>query len=327
MSSNIFLAPYSIRLKDTVSGNYVSLGNKQEWGNDLFELLYSYLKNDMPCIPFDPEDSSKRTIRLETCIKQERTIYGIVKSGEYGLQSELHDVESNMSSYERQFTDAELIPYFFLVKMPPMTMQGILILQKLGSRGCKGAFEKDFNEYIKSKFASQYLVEISSLVPKDLVKAYLRRRIIKIKLIKHSFPNEVSDVDLRGLPTDEQGEVEYILKARRNKTLPESLVDKFRGNVDTFLGGGSTPVGSLLEIQGFEADNVKVEVQVGSSCRTIDLSNVDRVRFTEDITERVRIDTESGRPILDDIKKIATEFLEDLSSAIWGEVSDEKSAS
>jgi hypothetical protein len=318
MSNNIYLAPYSIRVRDVKNDRYVNAGDRNDWGADLLEVFSTYFEMHMPSLPFDPEDKNKKTIRPEFCKKEARTIFGIVKAGEYGLKSELRNVENDQSSYERQTTDAELIPYFFLLNIPNETSQGIAIFQRLGNRGFKDIFDKDFSSHIKGRFSSQYKVEISPLIPRDMVKAYLRNRILKVKLIKHSFPKEVSDVDLSGLPKEEQGEAEFILKAGRNKGFPTSLLDKLRGNIDSFLGGNNTSVGSLLEIQGFQADNVKIEVQVGDKRRTIDFSNIDKLRFTEDVTNRVKIDTNSGSPDFEDLKKIALEFYNDCADALWG---------
>lgn len=316
---SFYLAPYSIRVKDLETDDYIRLGSKDEWGIDFLEVLYTYLVQDMPSLIFNKRAREKKTLRREFFQKDGRTITGILKAGEYGFGSDLHNVESDETKYTRQTIDAELIPYFFLAKIPNTTKSGIAIFQKLGNRGFKSIFEKDLNNYLKDKVSSQYRIEISSLVPREMVKHYLTKRIVKIRLIKHSLPQEISDVDLSGIPDEEQGEAEFTLKANRNESFPAKLLDKFRSNIDTFLGEENASVGSILEIKDFQADNVKVEVRVGNSYRTIDLSNVDKLRFSEDITDRVTLNPDSGHPKFEDTKEIAEELASDCAKALWDE--------
>ena len=325
--TSLYLVPYSIRMRDTTNDKYIKLGDKQEWGSDFLEILHSYLEQEMPSLSFDPEAKAKKTIRSESFSREGRTVIGMLKAGEYGFESDLHDVEVDQTRYTRQTIDAELIPYFFLAKIPINTTNGIAIFQRLGNRGFKDVFEKDLNNYIAGKYSSQYRIEVTPLLPRDMVKRYLENRIVKIRLIKHSFPKEVSDVDLSGIPDEEQGEAEFILKASRDRSFPEKLLNKFRDDIDAFLGEGNSPVGSILEIKDFQADNVKIEVRVGNSYRTIDLSNIDKLRFSEDITDKVKLNPDSGHPEFEDLKKIATEFLDVCAEALWGENSNEQSSS
>lgn len=322
---SFYLVPYSIRMKDLENDKYIKLGDKGEWGDDFLDLLHSYLEKEMPSMSFDPEDKNKKTIRPEKFSKEDRIVVGMLKAGEYGFESDLHDVEVDETKYARQTNDAELIPYFFLTKIPSTTTNGIALFQRIGNRGFKDVFEKDLNHYIQGKFSSQYRIEISPLLPRDMVKRYLENRIVKIRLIKYGFPKEVSDVDLSGIPNEEQGEAEFTLKAHRNQTFPDSLLGKLRGNIDSFLGDGDSSVGSVLEIKDFQADNVKIEVRIGNSYRTIDLSNIDRLKFSEDITDRVKLNPDSGHPEFEDLKKVGIEFLNDCAEALWGEGSNEKS--
>lgn len=320
---SLYLAPYAVRMKDVKNDKYIKLGDRKEWGDDFLDILHNYLEKEMPSLSFDPEDKNKKTIRPETFCREERTIVGMLKAGEYGFESDLHDVEIDEVKYTRQTNDAELIPYFFLAKVPRTTTSGIAIFQRIGNRGFKDIFEKDINNYVQSRFSSQYRIEISPLLPRDMVKRYLENRIVKIRLIKYRFPKEVSDVDLSGIPNEEQGEAEFTLKAHRNQTFPDSLLGKLRGNIDSFLGNSDSSVGSVVEIKDFQADNVKIEVRIGNSYRTIDLSNIDRLKFSEDVTDRVKLNLDSGHPEFRDLRKVGIEFLNDCAEALWGEISDE----
>ena len=211
------------------------------------------------------------------------------------------------------FYNFEMLP----IKIPTNADLGIIIFQKIGNLGVKELFFKDFSDYFKKKIID-YTLEIDPLIPTDLVKRYLTNRIVKIRLIKFGYPRDISDIDLSGLPDEEEGESEFILKAKRNGQLPAQIIQQLRSGVDKFLGSSELSVGSILEIKDFQADNVKVEVRVGDSYRTVDLSNSDRLKFSEDISGRVVIDPTKGHPQFDSIHLLAESFLADCATAIWG---------
>jgi len=324
---SLYLVPYTIRVKDLSDNRNINPGDETGWGVDLLEIIKTYIESDMPSLPFDPGDKFKKIIRHESLHQDGRKLFGILKAGEYGIEADLLDIENNQTNYTRQTLDAELIPYFFMIKIPTNTPTGIMLFQKLGNRGFKDIFERDLSNYINGKFFGQYRIEINTLVPREMVSRYFENRIVKIRLIKYSFPREVSDVDLTGIPEDEQGEAEFVLKAHRNREFPANFLEKFRSGVDHFLGEENVSVGSILEIQNFEADNIKVEVRIGPRYRTIDLSNVDKLKFSEDITDKVRLDPATGHPDFDRLKTAAEEFLNDCAQAIWGETTDNEQSS
>jgi hypothetical protein len=316
--SGFSLVPYTIRLRDHINDKDVLPGDKSNWGEDLLKILDDYLENSIPTLPVDPSDREKKIIRRQSHTLKARTISGILTAGGYGYEASLVDVEEDTVSYTRQMNDAELVPYYFLIRLPTTTPTGIAIFQKFRNLGAKDLFFKDFNEFLRNRFGGQFSLEMDALIPTDLVKRYLDNRIVKVRLIKYGYPREISDVNLDAIPEEEIGESEFILKAKKRGSLPEQILNPLRSGVETFLGSSDSAVGSILAINNFQADNVKVEVRIGKSYRTINLSNVDRLKFSEDITEKVKIDLNSGHPEFDSIDELANTFLKDCSEAIWG---------
>jgi len=314
--SRFFLVPYTIRVKERATNQYVLLGNKTKLGFDLLDVIEHYLGNVIPSLPLDPKVN--QVIRNEKAVRKDRAIEGIIRAGEYGYAASLLDVEADTISYERRFNDAELIPYYFLVKIPSTVDAGIIIFQRFGNSGIKDSFFRDFNNYFKKQL-DEYMLEINPLVPKDMVKHYLQNRIVKIRLIKYGLPTDIADINSDAIPEGTEGESEFILKAKKNGEFPAVILDKLRGGIDQFLGSSDLPVGSILEIREFQADNIKVEVRVGNSYRIIDFSNSDRLKFSDDISAKVEIDLQTGHPKFDSIGVLSRKFLEDCAEAIWGE--------
>ena len=85
--------------------------------------------------------------------------------------------------------------------------------------------------------------------------------------------------------------------------------------------GGSKNVREMVELQNFEYDNVKVELDVAGSRRTLDLSNIMKIKAHYDITEELQVGS-NGHPIFDSIDGIARNLMDDLLENLGGQDSD-----
>ena len=69
---------------------------------------------------------------------------------------------------------------------------------------------------------------------------------------------------------------------------------------------------SLLELQDFECDNIKVEVALNGSRRTMDLSHLDRLKSDYLLGDEVEVGID-GHPVFKSIDRFATALLDDMS--------------
>jgi hypothetical protein len=313
------LVPYSIRVRKKRSNQYIPLSgipvHEPTSSADLLNFLQDYLTAVIPKRPHNPDEDE--VLRVDSTKLVKRSICGRLKGGQRGYGSDLVDTKTGDIDYERKVFHAEIIPYYFLAAIPFNSDKGIIIFQKLKNLGIKDLFFNDFYSHFSSVFGSEYVLEIDPLVPKEMLKKYLKERVLKIRLIKQGFPRDTFDVDLDGFPDDEDtGEVEFVVKAGRKGSLPASFLNIFYQGIDKFLESSNEPVGSIIEVKNFEYDNVKVEVQVGKKIRTVDISNPDRLNYSEDISG---IETDlQGHPKFDIIDELGRSFLQDISLDIFG---------
>ncbi len=166
----------------------------------------------------------------------------------------------------------------------------------------------DFEEYFHQYYPG-IVVSVNPLVPAQLLNQYLESgRIIKIRFIRFSIPADIADAyDIDG-QAEEGGSSEYIVSARRNGRLP--LVSRIREFLD-----GKRKLNSLIELQNFEYDSVKVEVNIGGTRRTLDLSDLSKLRPYYDISSGVKIG-DNGHPTYTSIDAIARTLTNDLLASM-----------
>lgn len=314
------LVPYSIRVKRRRTTQYIPLsdipGYSSTNGVDLLELLHHYLNVVVLCSPHNPDHDE--ILRSDVIKKDKRWVCGRLKAGERGYGSDLIDTQTGNTDYRRTKLHAEIIPYYFLTAIPPKSDKGIIILQKFKNRGIKDLFFNSFYDYFKGLFGDDYTLEMNPLVPMGLIKEYLQGRILKVRLIKQGFSRDTFDIDPDAFPDDEEykGKMQLVLEAEKNGYLPRVIRSKLLNGIDRFLSSSDEPIGSVIEVKNFDFDNIKIEVQVGRSEKTIDLSNLHRLRYFDDISG---IDTDSeGHPKFDIIDERAKAFLQDLAIGVFG---------
>ena len=147
----------------------------------------------------------------------------------------------------------------------------MLILQRRAQYGIRTVFLQDFTQYFK-EFDSTIQVEINPLVPQNLIDQYLQDgRLTKVRFIRFSIPADVTDAFEGGGHIEESGQTELVISAGRSQRLP--LLDRIRDVVNRRRG-----VSEMIELHDFDYETVKVELEVGGSRKTVDLSNIMKLR-------------------------------------------------
>lgn len=300
------LASYSIRVKDKKRNSYVPRIDNFAGGADIFDIIDRYLNNLKNNLAHDHEHKKlMRVIRLNS---NQRILNSIIETGEYGYESNLCDINNGSVSHKRQIHEAEMMPFYFLISLPRNVDEGIIILQRFKQFGIRKILLEDFNNYFTSQ-CPNFSIETNPLIPEQLVSQYLHDgRITKIRFIRFNIPKDIADAYDTQDHVEEGGYTELIASAKRNKYLP------IFGRIQEFLNG-NRELRRIIELQNFEYDTVKVEVEINKNHRTIDLANLHKIRAYYDITEEVLI-SDSGHPSFDSIDNVAMRLLKDLSEAM-----------
>jgi len=301
------LATYTIRIKDKVRDIYVPINNIQN-GTDFLNVMDNYLSNRH--MNMAHQQAQRKLLKIRNFTRQNRVFSGIVETGEYGYEAELLDVNSSRTTHRSSVSEAEMLPFYFLIFLTQNTDEGILILQRFKQYGIRTIFGRDINEYISSQFHSLEL-QINPLVPSRLINEYLNNgRILKLRFIRFSFPPDIADAYDTQYHVEEEGYTEYVISAKRRGSIP------ILGRILEVLNG-QRQLNELIEIQSFEYDKVKVEVDLNGNKRTIDLSDMSKLRAYIDVSQSVRLGND-GHPLFESIDEIAQGLLQDLWTQIRG---------
>ncbi len=221
-----------------------------------------------------------------------------VKTGEYGIESEIIDKETGAISYNKKAVEADIFPFGCCIMIPcGVYASGVIILQSTGNNGIKKIISRKLDEYIK-KINQNYRCFMGTIVPKVYMENYLNNGILQsIRLIRYKMPDDVADS--YGIDRGIKGMVE------------ERVIKKPRGfirrNIDSIKScmNGDKRYDEIIQIENFEIDDLKLDFRMGSRTKTISMRNLDNLIAVDDVTNDVIL--ENGNPNFDSLCKVMQE--------------------
>ena len=133
-------------------------------GKSLLDIVEKFAIENKNNVSNDPENESiflfekvERKEIISTEGKEEyELLFGRVKTGEYGIESELLDI-TNGNIYKRKENQADMLPFGFCIAVPKgKVTQAIIILQTIGNYGMKVALQRKISECIDGYDLSEF---------------------------------------------------------------------------------------------------------------------------------------------------------------------------
>jgi hypothetical protein len=298
--SNISVATYSISVSKRFSRAREPISNFDN--ADLLDVILRFLKARKS--PVNDEET-KHLIRMGDPKIEGRQICGLVETGDYGYSSEGFDTEKEKVSYHRRPMDADLKPFFYLFDLPKDETRGLIALQRFKTFGIRKLLMGDFAVYFQ-KLHPEYSVRTEPILHPKLLKQFTDDgTATKIRLRKFHIPKDVCDA-MNNRIKPEDGYVEYSIIAKKGGSF-NKIKDLFGANSQLFT----------VEPGGFTPDKALVEVTLNGRKRTLDISDLNKLRTYFDITGEVEMSA-SGHPKFESIRDISKGILVDIWPVIKG---------
>lgn len=227
-------------------------------------------------------------------------LYGRIKSGNYGVETEIVNKQTGEIVHRQTPSEAGVLPFDFLAVLPAGTVyQTIFVMQTQGIYGIKTELEYGLNSYIHSK-SKKLKLHLGTVYPKTYIERFLNEGILKkIRLFRYNIPIDLADrygviAGTRGKGAQQEIVFSSPLGFSRRKI--EEIKECIRGN---------RTYNQIIEIDGFEYDDLKLDFKLGKKSKTISLKNMEKVVVSEDITDEVAL--QNGNPTKESIIPIMRE--------------------
>ncbi|NKQ39731.1 MAG: hypothetical protein HF967_09765 [Methanosarcinales archaeon] len=299
------LTPYSIRIKKKKSDSYLNINEiPTDNGNINLLEIFNILCDKYNTEVYEIVDRQK-TFCIENVSfdKNKQCISGIIKSGEYGIETDYYNVEQKKRiSSARKKEDSEEMPFFFLFHSPQHiknTNLCFLILGKFKQFGVKTVLEKVIQEMVE-KENSELLMEIYPLISNELMDMLDSSRIMELKFIKKKVPKDIANKNLIKNYEDVKEVRSFIVK--RNK----EIIFNIKENILKILKDIEYP---YYEFQNEKYDDVKIVVKKEDNAHTISLEDLPKFREVMPLNPNDIIIGENGFPTKNSLLEKAKEYM------------------
>lgn len=285
ISSGLYIFSFDIKRKYSRGDKYVYLNPFKigEVSNDfnVVQQILNFMRSHVNVID---DDKLMKLFSIENkTILQDETENGIyltciIKSGSYGLESDITDRKTSRVVYSRKSDDADIKRFRCLFYIPKnkanfVAKKGIAIFQSLGNYGVKSITLKRLRSYFSEQELTfeSWCLSISDFFKKLIEQNNLNR----ITFIK----NYISSDDSDNLYVTHGREE----KTYRNPLLKPSYIQKLLDVIKKQENGNE----GLIEIDDEKFIDIKVTFNIGKTQRTASLSNIDKFSIVVEIPEKV----------------------------------------
>lgn len=197
-----------------------------------------------------------------------------IRSGAYGLESNITDRNTKKIKYQRTEDDADIKNFKFLAFVPKdvnntSVSKGIMIFQTLGTYGVKTITLN----YLKRFFAERDLtLETRSVSIRAFIEKLVEYgRMYKITLVK----NRVSPDSIDNIFINSGREERSYIKPQ----LKPAWFEKFLQLIES--------KSEIYEIEDVCYDDIKIQFKLGDNYRTVGLRHIDKFSVVEDIPDSI----------------------------------------
>jgi hypothetical protein len=292
-------AGYAIKIRRHREKEALPLDNFDGAGADLLKEFYGFFLQ-LSERPHDVK-TQEASIEAHAIEAKDRRLHVKLALGSYGRQSRIRNRETGEVLFQKEEDHVDLSDLRNYLILPEGSDTGFLFTERLHGQGLRSVLESSFRKAFDAKYAG-YTIEFNSVTSEAAYKSYLERGEIKaIRLVRTSIPDDLAAVF--EVEEEELGTLETILRPRRNKS--------FRKNRIQDVLSGARDVSSVLQWRDVQYSEVKVQVKIGGTMRTVSVSSGTTPAMLYDLDEELDKD---GVELTDDwAYGKAAQYAEDLA--------------
>lgn len=279
-------------------------------GHDFLDISDKYFQSISDLVT---EASEQKAFQGKNHVRENRLMWGLIESGNYGYGATLKNVRTRKVQYERDTNDVELLPYFYMLYVPSGYDRSILILQKFGNLGIKSILSNALiHQFNTDHEVFDLKLDFKPYLDPHVLYHYITHGAVKkLRFVRRSLPNDIADRVRKSISKGEaSGEVEFTISKTNSSTLRAVLGDALDD-----LKAGRRPAGGITFDVGFDYDFVKLDVEdmVTHRIKTFSMINTDGFIESREINLRdPNVESERGLPTYKSIHKKAIDYLEEL---------------
>lgn len=299
------LAPYTIRTYDP---QYFRLHNayppldKILGRFDLYEIFKEcFLQKGSN---FHIINDEKKIFRILDLLVDDKTrvIKGFLEQGNYGLKSDIINIETGDIDYEKTEKNAELIKYYFYLKVPVTYNEGLAFFQIYKSVSAKTLISNILSKFYKDR--SGLVLQFNSLTDGKSFDKWKNAQVKEVKLTKFT---GIDDKAQRISNLGHKENIETVLTIKPKKGNLGLLNNFLNKNTDQFKS---------VEVWEEECQQVKTVVSLNGKSRTFTVGRNQTTALCE-IEAPDYVEVQGGLPTPDTLNQWFEEIDQEFTRSLY----------
>lgn len=222
-----------------------------------------------------------------------RNISGYFDSSYTGEKGKIKDRKTNQLKFNIEEKDLFSKEFFYLIHVPKNSKSGFLIVEKKENHGVKSIFENAFNNFMRTKGISNYVLDLRQAPPRYFIQNYLEfGKLKEFKLVEN-------DALL--------GREERVFKLNNDMAEGQNVKNILLELFDTFSSSNE----KIPFLNKGEYDEITFVLGVNGSTKTFYVKNHERIRSNVDVSNL--IEYSDGQPTTESLIKVSLDIIKQAS--------------
>lgn len=217
-----FIAPYSIRVNE--KGHRTPLVLQEIDFLQLLDDCITYSQNNT----INCDDNNKQAYIFDHHILDKKTgkLYGWLKTGNYGIASDIHNIETGSKDYSKGTKQSDLVRHYFQfhVGLNPSN-EGICMLHGYGIHGIKTIMNTVINDYLDT-LPTPLACQLKPLAYESALAEWTKKNVTELRVTKFKRLDDIADT-MANFGHKEDFDTEIRVKSKRGFG---TLWDFIKGN-------------------------------------------------------------------------------------------------
>lgn len=288
--SDISVGIYSIRIYDSKLNQDIPV-EENSYSISLSQLIKDYFKiMEKKARVYQKEQSM---IIIDKILENnDKFISGIIKTGEFGYETEFYNAVNNEKTevdtdgdeiitegVEKKYTKpkemASVLPFIFSFYLINHKNKKLYIaLQRFGQFGIKTKIKNELNKFLRIRYPeySNLKIELHDLISENVISAYYKKEGIKsLRFTRYELPADFADKIRNNGSNPKDFMIEYIIKPKKKGVRLPTFT-----SIDKFFSTSKKDIHNIIEIKHnkeLEYDNVHADLLINGKSKTLDFSN------------------------------------------------------
>ena len=224
---------------------------------------------------------------------EKRIITGYFDSAYTGEYGKIKDRKTSNLKYDILKGDLFSKDFFYLINVPKNSKSGFLIVEKKENHGVKSIFENAFNNFMRAKGVSNYVLDLRQAPPRYFIQNYLDfGKLKEFKLVEN-------DALL--------GREERVFKLNNNMDEGQNVKNILLELFNTFSSSNE----KIPFLNKGEYDEITFVLSVNGATKTFYVKNHERIRSNVDVSNLIEYN--DGQPTAESLIRISLDIIRQAS--------------